>query len=131
MTYAFAKHLYGTTVLDTAMNGIEYAPHTDPHWDPFSIMHNVSLAHRRKESSRTKYDATDDIVSSRSTGHFELDCGLHRSGRLRGFGCHGGTNMTNTLIWSEVRYCIVGKRLCLDVSRCNSHTKPSTISNNM
>ncbi|KAK2798524.1 hypothetical protein FQN51_007681 [Onygenales sp. PD_10] len=41
MTYALLKHIYGTEKLDTIMNGIEYAPHTDPHWDPFSVVHNV------------------------------------------------------------------------------------------
>ncbi|KAK3386167.1 class I glutamine amidotransferase-like protein [Podospora didyma] len=43
MTYAFLKHYYGENdqeVKDT-MNAIEYAPHTDPHWDPFSIVHKV------------------------------------------------------------------------------------------
>ncbi|KAL2127810.1 hypothetical protein VTI74DRAFT_10151 [Chaetomium olivicolor] len=43
MMYAFLKHLYGESdpVLIKTMNGIEYAPHTDLNWDPFSIVHNV------------------------------------------------------------------------------------------
>ncbi|PMD32049.1 class I glutamine amidotransferase-like protein [Hyaloscypha variabilis F] len=41
MTYAFMKYLYGTEDLDPVMNSIEYAPHTNPHWDPFSVVHNV------------------------------------------------------------------------------------------
>jgi putative intracellular protease/amidase len=43
MMYAFLKHLYGEDDpnLATTMNVIEYAPHTDPDWDPFSIVHNV------------------------------------------------------------------------------------------
>lgn len=41
MTYAFLKMMYGTDGLDDVMNGIEYAPHQDPHWDPFSIVHKV------------------------------------------------------------------------------------------
>lgn len=43
MTYAFLKHFYGETdeSLSYTMNLIEYAPHTDPHWDPFAIVHNV------------------------------------------------------------------------------------------
>ncbi|KAK4128846.1 class I glutamine amidotransferase-like protein [Parathielavia appendiculata] len=43
MMYAFLKHLYGENdpVLTRTMNGIEYAPHTDPNWDPFSIVHDV------------------------------------------------------------------------------------------
>ncbi len=42
MTYAFMKFLYGDEVVDAVMNSIEYAPHTNPHWDPFSVVHNVS-----------------------------------------------------------------------------------------
>jgi hypothetical protein len=42
MTYAFLKAVYGTDDLDDVMNGIEYAPHTNPDWDPFSVVHNVS-----------------------------------------------------------------------------------------
>jgi hypothetical protein len=42
MTYAFLNTVYGRDQLDLVMNLIEYAPHTDPHWDPFSIVHNVS-----------------------------------------------------------------------------------------
>ncbi|KAL2256396.1 hypothetical protein VTK26DRAFT_1735 [Humicola hyalothermophila] len=43
MMYAFLKHPYGENdpVLIATMNGIEYAPHTGPDWDPFSIVHNV------------------------------------------------------------------------------------------
>ena len=43
MMYAFLKHLYGESdpVLVATMNAIEYAPHTDPSWDPFAIVHNV------------------------------------------------------------------------------------------
>ncbi|KAK4215805.1 dj-1 family protein [Rhypophila decipiens] len=53
MVYAFLSHLYGEKdpVITKAMNGIEYSPHTDPHWDPYSVVHkvpganaNVSLA---------------------------------------------------------------------------------------
>lgn len=42
MTYAFVKHLYGGEVVDPLFNVIEYAPHTDPDWDPFSVVHDVS-----------------------------------------------------------------------------------------
>lgn len=42
MIYAFAKHLYGGEVVDTLFNAIEYAPHTNPDWDPFSVVHDVS-----------------------------------------------------------------------------------------
>lgn len=43
MMYAFLKHLYGEDDpnLVATMNAIEYAPHTNPNWDPFSIIHNV------------------------------------------------------------------------------------------
>jgi len=43
MVYAFLKHYYGKDDddLSTVMNNIEYAPHTDPHWDPFSVVHKA------------------------------------------------------------------------------------------
>ncbi|PKS05685.1 hypothetical protein jhhlp_002782 [Lomentospora prolificans] len=41
MMYAFLKHLYGEQQLNTVMNNIELVPHTDPDWDPFSVVHNV------------------------------------------------------------------------------------------
>ncbi|KAF6827574.1 DJ-1/PfpI family protein [Colletotrichum plurivorum] len=42
MTYAFLKQLYGEEQAGSVMNGMEYAPHTDPDWDPFSIVWKVS-----------------------------------------------------------------------------------------
>lgn len=48
MAYAFLKHFYGEDdeLLAGAMNGIEYAPHTDADWDPFSIVHKVFYSAR-------------------------------------------------------------------------------------
>jgi len=44
MMYAFLKHIYGDEEwVDFVMNLIEYVPHTDPHWDPFSVVWKVSL----------------------------------------------------------------------------------------
>ena len=43
MTYALLKHIYGAEKINPMMNTIEYAPHTDAHWDPFSVVHNVSI----------------------------------------------------------------------------------------
>jgi hypothetical protein len=51
MTYAFLTHLYGSDHIDYVMNLIEYAPHTNPHWDPFSVVHNVSIS----DSQATSY----------------------------------------------------------------------------
>ncbi|RYP72816.1 hypothetical protein DL771_004000 [Monosporascus sp. 5C6A] len=44
MTYAFLKHFYGEDDegLMMMMNTMEYAPHTNPDWDPFSVVHKVS-----------------------------------------------------------------------------------------
>jgi len=42
MTYAFMQSLHGTDDLDHAMDGIDYALHTNPHRDPFSVVWNVS-----------------------------------------------------------------------------------------
>jgi hypothetical protein len=45
MTYAFLRHVYGDDPRLTAvMNGIEYAPHTNADWDPFSVVHKARLA---------------------------------------------------------------------------------------
>lgn len=44
MAYEFMKEVYGMDDLITVMNAIEYAPHTNPHWDPFSVVHNVCLS---------------------------------------------------------------------------------------
>jgi hypothetical protein len=43
MTYAFLRHIYGEhdENLTDVMNGIEYAPHTNPDWDPFAVVHKV------------------------------------------------------------------------------------------
>ncbi|RYP57351.1 hypothetical protein DL769_009539 [Monosporascus sp. CRB-8-3] len=43
MTYAFLKHFYGEDddVLKLMMNTMEYAPHTSPDWDPFSVVHKL------------------------------------------------------------------------------------------
>lgn len=43
MAYAFLKHFYGSDdeTLIATMNGIEYAPHTNASWDPFSVVHQV------------------------------------------------------------------------------------------
>ncbi|KAK6519121.1 hypothetical protein TWF281_003810 [Arthrobotrys megalospora] len=46
MTYAFLSHVYGTEQLNSIMNAIEYAPHTDPSWDPFSVVWNVPGANQ-------------------------------------------------------------------------------------
>jgi len=41
MTYALLRWLYGSEKVNATMNVSEYAPHVDPHWDPFSVVHNV------------------------------------------------------------------------------------------
>lgn len=42
MTYAFFKKLFGKETVDVVMNGMEYTPHVDEHWDPYSVVHKVS-----------------------------------------------------------------------------------------
>lgn len=46
MVSAFLEHYYNDDVqgVHDMLNLIEYAPHTDPHWDAFSIVHKVSEA---------------------------------------------------------------------------------------
>ena len=50
MTLAFLRKIYGAEKPDLAVNAIEYAPHTDPHWDPFSVVHKVSALPRRGDA---------------------------------------------------------------------------------
>jgi transcriptional regulator GlxA family with amidase domain len=45
MMYAFLSFYYGFKHVNETLNGIEYVPHTDPHWDPFAVVHNVCLPH--------------------------------------------------------------------------------------
>ncbi|KAK3294151.1 class I glutamine amidotransferase-like protein [Chaetomium fimeti] len=42
MMYAFFEHYYSDNkeAVQSMINGVEYAPHADSHWDPFSIVHN-------------------------------------------------------------------------------------------
>jgi hypothetical protein len=41
MMVAFLREVYGDPVVNTSVNNVEYAPHVDPSWDPFSIVHKV------------------------------------------------------------------------------------------
>ncbi|KAF2870198.1 class I glutamine amidotransferase-like protein [Massariosphaeria phaeospora] len=41
MMYAFMKHVYGPSKIDDIMNRIEYVPHLDSRWDPFSVIQKV------------------------------------------------------------------------------------------
>ncbi|RVD81264.1 uncharacterized protein DFL_009134 [Arthrobotrys flagrans] len=41
MTYAFFNKIYGPQIMKDVMNDMEYAPHTNPNYDPFSVVFNV------------------------------------------------------------------------------------------
>ncbi|KAE9367495.1 class I glutamine amidotransferase-like protein [Stipitochalara longipes BDJ] len=41
LTYAFTKFLYGNETVDKVMDIIEYVPHTNPDWDPFSVVYKI------------------------------------------------------------------------------------------
>lgn len=41
MMVAFLRYMYGDPEVNRAVNVIEYAPHVDPDWDPFSVVHKV------------------------------------------------------------------------------------------
>jgi len=41
MMYALLKWLYGDERINHHFNMAEYAPHTDPGWDPYSVIFNV------------------------------------------------------------------------------------------
>lgn len=42
MTYAFFRKFLSPAVVDRVINSLEYTPHVDEHWDPYSVVHNVS-----------------------------------------------------------------------------------------
>ncbi|KAK8038480.1 hypothetical protein PG993_006891 [Apiospora rasikravindrae] len=48
MMYAFARHAYGPDLANSAANAIEYAPHQDPEWDPFSVVFEVPGADKNR-----------------------------------------------------------------------------------
>lgn len=41
MMWAFMSHLYGHQEVDRIVNSMEYTVHTDPDWDPFSVLFKV------------------------------------------------------------------------------------------
>jgi len=43
MTYALLSWLYGSEMVNQTVNNIELAPHTDEHWDPYSVVHKVRI----------------------------------------------------------------------------------------
>ncbi|KAH8880468.1 class I glutamine amidotransferase-like protein [Thozetella sp. PMI_491] len=47
MMWAFLRHVYGP-YLDKLVNSIEYTPHTDPDWDPFSVAFKVPGASQNR-----------------------------------------------------------------------------------
>ena len=45
MTYALLSWIYGSQKINETMNSIELSPHTNPDWDPYAVVHNVSEVH--------------------------------------------------------------------------------------
>ena len=41
MMYAFLRYAYGPKDVDGMITGIEYIPHRDEHYDPFSVVFDV------------------------------------------------------------------------------------------
>ncbi|KAH7118022.1 class I glutamine amidotransferase-like protein [Dendryphion nanum] len=41
MTYALLSWMYGSEKVNFTMNLIELSPHTNQHWDPYSVVHKV------------------------------------------------------------------------------------------
>lgn len=41
MTHRFVSMYWGAETATRVANGLEYAPHTDPHWDPFAVIHGL------------------------------------------------------------------------------------------
>lgn len=70
MIYAWLVHFYGADVIDRMFNQLEYAPHTDPDWDPFSIVHDVSAMFLHHASDLFMIDIIvfDTILTYLDTG---------------------------------------------------------------
>jgi len=64
MTYAFVKELIGEKVAGEVINGMEYTPHLDHNWDPYSVVFDVEGADR----TRRLGDCVGPVG-------FEFDCG--------------------------------------------------------
>ncbi|KAK0622661.1 class I glutamine amidotransferase-like protein [Immersiella caudata] len=63
MTYAFFKKLMGVAAANRIMNAIEYTPHVNEHWDPFSVVHKVPGA-----------DASRPLGECVGPAGFEFEC---------------------------------------------------------
>lgn len=75
MMFAFMKHLYGEKdeSLQSVMNTMEYAPHADPNWDPFSIVWKVSCL-CLEIRSRNNADDLDTQVPGANMNSSVADC---------------------------------------------------------
>lgn len=47
MTYAFLSTILGSQLIGSVVNTLEYAPHVNKDWDPYSVVHKVSHASQR------------------------------------------------------------------------------------
>jgi hypothetical protein len=52
MAYAFFKRLMGAEAVDRILNAMEYTPHVNEHWDPFSVVHKVRVVVLRRQFLR-------------------------------------------------------------------------------
>lgn len=41
LAYRFVQVVWGPELAVNVANVLEYAPHTDPHWDPYSVVFKV------------------------------------------------------------------------------------------
>lgn len=83
LTYAFTKFLYGNETVDEVMDIIEYAPHTNPDWDPFSVVYKVSFPLSEASCQRRKdcaYILLFKIIDSRRKHEYGFE-GLCRACR--------------------------------------------------
>lgn len=72
MMYAFLLYIYGAENVDNMLNGLEYAPHTDPTWDPYSYLNRVPGA----VTTMSEEEMTDRV---RPVGRLEPSSGMDMS----------------------------------------------------
>ncbi|KAK3936047.1 class I glutamine amidotransferase-like protein [Diplogelasinospora grovesii] len=74
MMVAFLRHVYGDPIINDVVNVVEYAPHTDPTWDPFSVVDNVSPWLIEGKGSRMRVSADKKRVPGANMSRSLVDC---------------------------------------------------------
>jgi len=64
MIVAFLREIYGDPKVNNVVNGAEYSPHTDPDWDAFAVLHDVSSSPSRASKPLGHYLSTPTLTNA-------------------------------------------------------------------